>query len=627
MKKNSNSLVVKMFDLTKIENPKFLKNLTLHELNELSSEIRSFIIEKVSQNGGHLSSNLGVVELTVALHKVFDSPKDQFIFDVGHQSYTHKILTGRAKEFDNLRKFEGLSGYIKRNESDHDLWEAGHSSTAIAAMAGFEKHRMDINGDYKVIALVGDGSLNSGLSFEALNYLGHQKGMYPLIILNDNDMSISKNVGTLAKLLNSMRTSPTYVKATRAHWPKFMSDLKHRLANMLRGFAKSNTVFDDLGFSYYGPIDGHNMKELIKYLSLTKRLKRPIVLHVITKKGKGYLPAVNDISGSWHGVAPFTVETGLPVKEKEANIVSWSEVISHHLEYFAETLPDFQVIVPAMIQGSKLEHFVSRFPEKITDVGICESFAVCYAGALALNHKNIFVPIYSSFLQRAYDQVSHDVARQDAHVVFGVDRAGLVGEDGDTHQGIYDIAFLKHIPNMQILEPSNEIEAFQLLDYAFNHTMHPVAIRYSRSKITIVDSFDYLNTEQIKTPLWKKDVYGDRLIFIAYGDLYSQIKMVIQKENLPIVLINALFIKPMDDILLEELLSTKLPVFVLDDSIKTSGLGSSVLEFASERHLLHSEIYTLGLPEKFIEHGSVAELLKKYHLDTDSIIQTLKSFM
>ncbi|MGD9910082.1 MAG: 1-deoxy-D-xylulose-5-phosphate synthase [Candidatus Izemoplasmatales bacterium] len=611
-----------MIDLLEIKDPSFLKELSIKECDELANAIRSFIIEKVSIHGGHLSSNLGVVELTIALHKVYHSPIDKFIFDVGHQSYTHKILTGRAADFDHLREFNGLSGYIKRNESIHDVWEAGHSSTAIAALAGFEQIKVSKHETYKNIAIVGDGSLNSGLSFEALNYLGHQHGMSPLIILNDNEMSISKNVGTLAKLLNSMRSSKTYVQATKTGYlfPKFVRDLKHRIGTMLRGFAKSITIFDELGFSYYGPIDGHNTKQLIKYLESVKKLNKPVVLHVVTKKGKGYLKAEQDQIGLWHGTGPFDITTGELKSKNPENILSWSNIISNHLEHFATVIPDFKVVVPAMITGSALIDFQEKFPDKIEDVGICESFSVCYSAALALGNQQIFIPIYSSFLQRAYDQVLHDVARHRAHVVFGIDRSGLVGEDGETHQGIYDIAFLKHIPQMEIVAPKDAKEAYELLDYAFFETNNPIAIRYSRAKVsTYVDTmFDKINR-----PSWTKESEGSKGYFIAYGDNVARVKKLVNDHHISIEVVNARFIKPMDETYLQKILTSNLPIIVLEDSVKISGLGSSILEYANLHQLLHSPITILGLPDEFIEQGKVEELLKKYHLDNESLLKLL----
>ncbi len=615
-----------MIDLYKIQDPAFIKDLTMKELDELAAAIRSFIIEKVSQTGGHLSSNLGVVELTIAMHKVFSSPEDKIIFDVGHQSYTHKILTGRAASFDKLRQFEGMSGYIKRNESIHDIWEAGHSSTAIAALAGFETARVREKATYKVLALVGDGSLNSGLSFEALNFLGHQHHMAPLIILNDNEMSISKNVGTLSKLLNSMRASKTYVSATKtgSYFPAFIRDLKNRIGNMIRGFAKSLTIFDDLGFSYYGPIDGHNMKQLVKYLTFVKKSNKPIVLHVVTKKGKGYQPAELDSIGFWHGVSPFNIETGLSKKEYKENEATWSNIISNHLEYFAEKDEHLHVVVPAMLNGSGLLHFQEKYPEKIEDVGICESFAICYSAALSMNKMNVFVPIYSSFLQRAYDQVNHDVARHNTHVVFGIDRSGLVGDDGETHQGIYDIAYLKHIPNIQIIQPKDSIEAFQLLEYAFYQTKQPVAIRYSRSTIE-KQTILYDSLPKIIKPSWTSSLEGEQGYFITYGDNFSRVAKIIQDHHFPLTLVNARFIKPLDETYLDTILRSKKNIIILEDSVKISGLGSSILEYAIEKQLLHNHIQILGLPDQFIEQGNVDLLYKKYRLDDESIIKIIQN--
>ncbi|MBU1144246.1 MAG: 1-deoxy-D-xylulose-5-phosphate synthase [Firmicutes bacterium] len=614
-----------MIDLLKIEGPEFLKDLKIDELNELSQEVRSFIIDKVSKTGGHLSSNLGVVELTIAVHKVFSSPKDKIIFDVGHQAYTHKILTGRAKDFDKLRKLDGLSGYLKREESIHDVWEAGHSSTAIAALAGFEYAKSMDHLSHKVVAVVGDGSLNSGLSFEALNFLGHKPGLSPIIILNDNEMSISKNVGTLAKLLNSMRSSKPYVKATKSgrKFPKIFHELKVRIGNMLRGFAKNMTIFDEFGLQYYGPIDGHDFKTLLKYLTLVKNSKQPCVLHVITKKGKGYSPAENDVEGSWHGVSSFDIQTGLPLVKNKENLHSWSNIISDYILKYTKTHKDFRIIIPAMINGSGLREVQHQFPNQIIDVGICESFAVCFSGALAINNKQVFVPIYSSFLQRAYDQVSHDVARQDLHVVFGIDRSGLVGDDGETHQGIYDIAYLRHIPNMEIIQPKDPIEAFQLLDYAFNVSSHPVAIRYSRSKL-VFEFQDHYTYSEIKYPSWEQLTFDGTINLITYGDNVLRMKQLIESEKLSINLYNARFIKPMDEKILISILSNELPIFVLEDVTVVSGLGSAILEYAQSKNLLCNQLSILGLPDQFIEQGSLEELYLKYELDNITLIKLFK---
>jgi 1-deoxy-D-xylulose-5-phosphate synthase len=602
-----------------IKDPSFLKNLSIDELNELASDIRSFLIENISKTGGHLASNLGVVELTIAMHYVFDSPIDKFVFDVGHQSYVHKILTGRAKDFPSLRKYQGLSGYQKLEESVHDHWEAGHSSTAIAAISGFEVNRVDKGEDYKNIAVVGDGSLNSGLSFEALNYLGHSN-LKPIIILNDNDQSISKNVGRLNKLLNKMRSSKFYelAKRSRRRLPKFIYGLKVRTANMIRGFANNITIFDELGFSYYGPIDGHDIKSLIKFLEVVKKKNKPVVLHVVTTKGKGYDPAERDMDGLWHGVSPFDVKTGLPIKEKEENKTNWSNIISNYMMHYAKGNDSFKIIVPAMIIGSGLQAFEKTYPEKIIDVGICESFSVCFSAALSKDHQ-IFLPIYSSFLQRAYDQVVHDLTRQNLKVVIGVDRAGVVGADGDTHQGVYDIAFLKHIPNLEIVQPSNSIEAWQLLDYAFKHSKKSVAIRYSRNQTRVYQHEKY---EPITSPTWKAYLHQGKANLIAYGDNFTRMKQYIEDHNLSINLYNALFIKPMDEVMLDKIIQSNLPTYVLEDVTKISGLGSSILEYLSDKDKT-LKVKILGLPDEFIQHGSQKEIYKKYHLDEESIIDVI----
>ncbi len=610
-------------DLLKIESPEFLKAMNDRELVELASTIRAFLIDSISKTGGHFSSNLGIVELTIAIHKVFDSPKDKLIFDVGHQSYVHKILTGRAKNFPSLRKYEGLSGFLKRSESVHDVWEAGHSSTALSALAGFEIARVMNHESHKVVAIVGDGSLNSGLSFEAMNYLGHQPNLAPIIILNDNEMSISKNVGTFAKLLNSMRANKTYIKASKTgrKFPYFLRDFKNRVGSMLRGLAKNMTIFDEMGFKYYGPIDGHNIPKLIKYLTMVKNLNQPTVLHVITKKGKGYELAEKDVNGSWHGVKPFNPETGEPLVKKTENTHSWSNIISDYLIRKADSDPNFRVIVPAMISGSELIEFQKRHPEQLMDVGICESFAVCFSGALALSDKPVFVPIYSSFLQRAYDQMSHDICRQNLDVVFGIDRAGIVGDDGDTHQGIYDIAYLRHLPNMTIAQPKDPIEAYQLLDLAFTKGMGPFAIRYSNQSC----DFEYQNEyhyEPIQKGTWTQLTQNGKINLITYGDNVRRMEQLLKSSQLPINLFNARFIKPLDESLLTNIAKSGLKTFVLEDVTMIGGLGSAILEYLHETHIPSDAFSILGLPDLYIEQGKIGEIYQKYHLD-DASLKTL----
>ncbi len=609
-------------NLLEIKDPSFVKELNMQQCNELASEIRSFLIESISKTGGHLSSNLGIVELTIALHRVFDSPKDHFIFDVGHQSYVHKILTGRAKDFPTLRQYKGLSGYQKRSESAHDPWEAGHSSTAIAALAGFESAKSFKQEKHRNIAIVGDGSLNSGLSFEALNYLGHCNDVAPIIILNDNEMSISKNVGRMSKLLNNLRSSKMYLSAihSKARFPKIIYNLKVRISNSIRGFANNLSMFDQFGFSYYGPIDGHDIKTLEKFLTIAKRKNKPVVIHIVTKKGKGYLPAETDTLGKWHGVGPFEIETGESKKQLKENTRSWSTIFSELIERYALNNDHFRIIIPAMIYGSGLVEFQQKYPDKIIDVGICESFAVCYSTALAMNEMQIYVPIYSSFLQRAYDQVSHDLARQDVKIVLGIDRAGLVGGDGDTHQGIYDIAYLRHIPNMEIVQPATMLEARQLLDYAFHTAKHSVAIRYSRGTSQWMDTSDF---EPITKPSWTVFNQNGQVNLIAYGDNYIRMQEMIENENLKVNLYNARFIKPLDEICVTQILNSGLKTFVLEDVTIVGGLGSAIFEFAQAQDLPTNTLKILGLPDQFIEHGTVEEIWKQYGLDNETIRNTI----
>lgn len=606
-------------NLYDIKDPSFLKQYTIEECQDLAKEIRSFLIENISQTGGHLGSNLGVVELTIALHKVFDSPQDRFVFDVGHQSYVHKILTGRAKDFKTLRQMDGLSGYQRRDESPHDHWEAGHSSTAIAAISGYEVARDQQGLSYKNIAIVGDGSLNSGLSFEALNYLGHSH-LKPIIILNDNDQSISKNVGRLNKLLNNMRSSKfyRYAKRSKRRLPKFIYSLKVRLSNMIRGFANNITIFDKFGFSYYGPIDGHDLNALVKFLTIIKNKNKPVVLHLVTKKGKGYKPAEDDLYGLWHGVKPFVVDTGLPIIKNKEHLQSWSSIVADYMMDLAKDNQKLKIIVPAMIIGSGLQGFQDKYPEKIIDVGICEAFSVCFSAAMS-EDLDVFLPIYSSFLQRAYDQVVHDLTRQDLKIVIGIDRAGVVGGDGDTHQGIYDIAFLKHIPNIEIVQPSNATEARQLLDYAFKTAKHSVAIRYSRNK---TQGFNGQPYQAITKATWLSyDNQGDYNL-ITYGDNFNRMKTYIEDHHLNINLYNALFIKPMDLQVLNKIIQSNKPTYILEDVTKISGLGSSVLEYLSETDQT-LKVKILGLPNEFIPHGTQANIYKKYHLDEESIVQEI----
>ena len=478
-----------------IKNPKFLKKMKIKDLEILAKDIRNFIVDKVSVTGGHLSSNLGVVDLTIALHKAFDSPKDKIIFDVSHQCYTHKILTGRAKEFDNLRKLDGLSGFQKRDESIYDSYEAGHSSTSISAALGMALARDKQHKNYNVVAVIGDGSMGNGLPYEAINHIGATKTKL-IIILNDNEMSISKNVGGLHNSLDKIRANHGYYEAkdrTRKFLKKIPiigSPISNGIGrikdSMKKIYLKEGFLFEELGLRYYGPINGHDYKEMFDYFEMAKEETEPVIIHVITKKGYGYKPAEDDLVGAWHGVGPFNKETGEFLAKKD-DLITWSEVISNNLINLTKKDNDLVVITPAMAGGSKLLKYKELFPNNFFDVGIAEEHALVLANGMSIEGLIPFVSIYSTFLQRGYDQVIHDIARMNTHVILGIDRCGIVGEDGETHQGIYDLTFLLPIPNLIIATPKDSIEAGNLL-YTALLSKRPFAIRYSRDKLKYLET-------------------------------------------------------------------------------------------------------------------------------------------
>ena len=612
-----------------ITSPKFLKKLKKKDLEQLSTEIRQFLIDKVSKNGGHLSSNLGIVDLTIAIHKVFDSPKDKIIFDVGHQSYTHKILTGRAKDFDNLRKMNGLSGFQKRNESPHDAYEAGHSSTSLSAALGYAMARELNHKKYHVLAVIGDGSIGNGLAYEALNHIGSLN--IPLIvILNDNEMSISKNVGAIHNMLDKIRSNYKYEKAknkTKGILRKIpligkplsqgISLLKESIKKI---YMKEGYLFEEFGFDYYGPINGHDYDEMLDYLTLAKKADHPVLLHVITEKGKGYPFAEHDEEGLWHGVAPFDKETGKPLKTGDGKI-SWSEVISKKLIELAKKDEEIIAITPAMANGAKLNNFKEMFPKRFIDVGIAEEHALVMANAMAIEGKKPFVSIYSTFLQRGYDQVQQDIARMNQPVVIGIDRAGIVGEDGETHQGIYDISYLSHIPNLVIMAPHNSKEAGDLLYTAFNLNK-PVAIRYSRKKIEYTtDKF-----EKIKLGSWEELSSGKDATIITYGDFIDnaiKIKENLKEEKIDIGIINARYIKPFDNVLFEKVLETSKPIFIYEETASIGSLGERLCTYAMNKKYKNN-ITCFSIDDKFIEQSTPDQALKKLELDVDSITKKIK---
>ncbi len=620
-------------DLHSITGPSFLKELNSEQLELLSEDIRRFLIENLSKTGGHIGPNLGVVELTIALHRVFDSPDDKLIWDVGHQSYVHKILTGRADQFDTLRKFKGLCGFPKRNESDHDVWETGHSSTSLSAAMGMAAAR-DIKKDKNyVIPIIGDGALTGGMAFEALNHIGHaQTDM--TVILNDNEMSIAPNVGALHSVLGRMRTAGKYnkvkddleylLKKVPAVGGKLASTAE-RVKDSLKYLVVSGMFFEELGFTYLGPIDGHDLEELQDNLEYAKKTKGPVLLHVITKKGKGYLPAEQDKIGTWHGIGPYKMETGDLVKSS-SKAPSWSGLIAETARKLARTDERIVAITPAMPVGSKLEGFASEFPERMFDVGIAEQHATTMAAGLATQGMKPFLAIYSTFLQRAYDQVVHDICRQNLNVFIGIDRSGLVGADGETHQGVFDIAFLRHLPNMVLMMPKDENEGQHMVKTAIDYNDGPIALRYPRGNGLGVAMDEELKAIPIGS--WEVLEEGRDAVILTFG---TTIPMALhaaeqlREQGIQVEVVNARFIKPLDEEMLSSIFGRNVPVLTIEEAVLQGGFGSAVLEFAQDNGHTGVVIDRMGIPDLFVEHGDVAELMDEIDLNSDEVVKKVKS--
>lgn len=610
-----------------IKDPSQIKKLSMKQLDELAQDIRLFLIQTISKTGGHLSSNLGIVETTIAMHYVFSSPKDKMIFDVGHQSYVHKILTGRSTQFGTLRKLNGLSGYQKRSESPHDCWEAGHSSTSLSAALGYAIARDVQNEDYEVIAVIGDGALAGGMSLEALNDIGAQKRKM-IIIFNDNAMSISKNRGGVEKRITSIRSSHLYrsvkndIKVTLPH--NKMGDETLKVFSTIRDRIKSGLIdaplFQEFNLDYLGPVDGHNIPALIKVFEVAKEHDGPIVVHVRTKKGKGYRYAEQDKIGQWHGVSPFNIKTGQPLMKLPVNEKTWSSIISDALIDLAKSNKDIVAITPAMVQGSKLLKFAKLYPQRFFDCGIAEEHAITMAGAMALGGLRPFVSVYSSFLQRAYDQMNHDLGRMNLPVVVGIDRAGLVGDDGETHQGVFDISFLRSIPNLILSQPKDAQEAYDLLYTAFS-TRHPFCIRYPRGQAVVNDNMEF---HLIPVGSWQRfDIGSDpKAIIISYGPDVDRIIHTIQENNLSMIVVNARFFKPIDQEMCKELFTLNLPIYVYETDVRIGGLSSAILEFKNE---IEENIHILGIGDHYVQHGPIRSLRKKEHIDLESLFEEIEN--
>jgi 1-deoxy-D-xylulose-5-phosphate synthase len=620
--------------LEEFKNPSVLKNYSKDEMAELAEDIRSFLIEKLSVTGGHLGPNLGVVELTLALHQLFDSPKDKFIWDVGHQAYVHKILTGRAGQFDQLRQYKGLCGFPKRNESEHDVWETGHSSTSLSAAMGMAVAR-DLKGtDENVVAIIGDGALTGGMALEALNHIGHeQKDL--IVVLNDNEMSIAPNVGALHSVLGRLRTAGKYQKAKEEleqlikKIPAFggkLATTAERVKDSLKYLLVSGIFFEEMGFTYLGPVDGHDFDDLKENLSYAKKTKGPVLIHVLTKKGKGYEPAEKDEKGTWHGLGPYKIESGEVVKKPGPP--SYSGVFAETLKKVAKEDKRIVAITAAMPGGTKLDVFAKEFPDRMIDVGIAEQHATTMAGGLATQGMKPVFAVYSTFLQRGYDQIVHDVCRQNLNVVFAIDRAGLVGADGETHQGVFDIAYLRHLPNMTILMPKDENELQHMIYTATQYNDGPIAVRYPRGNGYGIKMDETLKVLPIGK--WETLRHGNDACILSFGTMLPVAEEAVEqlaKEGISVKLVNANSAKPLDEELLHDLAKANMPVLTLEEACVQGGFGSAVLEFFHDHHYHNVEVNRMGIPDEFIEHGSVSQLLEEVGLTSAGVVEQLSTML
>lgn len=615
-----------MLELLKtIHCPQDVKDLSIEELNKLAAQIRAFLIRSLSQTGGHLASNLGVVELTIALHYVFDSPVDKIIWDVGHQAYVHKLITGRRAGFKNLRQIDGMSGFPKHNESIHDVFETGHSSTSISAALGMAKAR-DLNGDnHQVLAIIGDGALTGGIAFEALNNAGRSHS-HLIVILNDNEMSISKNVGGLGKYLNKLRSSKDYLKVKEEVedvlikvplvGEQMVRTIK-KTKESVKSFVIENTLFEQLGFTYLGPIDGHNLLELIEILQNAKEMKGPILIHIKTKKGKGYAIA-EERPSQFHAVSPFHIATG--ESKSKTQVVTFSDAFGKSVLDMADSNEKVVAITAAMPEGTGLLPFAKAYPRRFFDVGIAEEHAITFAAGLASEGYKPVVAIYSSFLQRAYDQILHDVCLQNLNVIIGVDRAGLVGEDGSTHHGLYDIAFLSSMPNMMVLAPKMPEEIFDALDFAMNH-QGPVAIRYPRGTTSIESK--YINN--FKNSEFNTLEDGYNMVIVAVGRMVQtalDVRTLLKEKGYDLAVVEAPCVCPVDFNGVRQLAETYHYLFTLEDGIIQGGFGEKVFAYLAVNQL-SVEGKCFGHEIGVVPHGKVNDLFRRVHLDAQSIADDL----
>ena len=620
--------------LDRVNSPLDLKTLTLDEMNQLAAEIRQLIIEVVSKNGGHLAPNLGAVELTLALHRVFDSPKDKLIFDVGHQAYIHKILTGRKKDFPTLRQYKGLSGFPKRQESEHDAFGVGHSSTSVSAADGIAAAR-DLKGEsYHVVAIIGDGAMTGGMSFEALNHVGDTKRRL-IIILNDNEMSISKNVGAMSQYLYQLRTGETYNK------------LKHNLENWLGGLEHGGDVleaidrvkagvkylvmpesmFEHLGIKYFGPVDGHNIEALLPMFTAAKREKGPVLIHVITKKGKGYAPA-EERANEFHGTGPFDIATGKKIT-KPGTPPTYTGVFGKTLVELAEKDDKIVAITAAMPDGTGTNQFAKRLPDRFFDVGIAEQHAVTFAAGLATEGIKPVAAIYSTFMQRAYDQVLHDICMQNLPVKLCMDRGGLVGDDGYTHHGVFDYAYLIPMPNMVVMAPKDENELRHMLATAMEYNAGPISLRYPRGSGVGVDCSEPLHTLPVGRAETLKE--GKDLAIWAIGSMVAEAEktaVVLQEKGIDAGVVNMRFAKPLDEELLIKDAEKTRRIVTMEEGVMLGGVGEEIMQALNRRGLLQATaVLPFGIPDQFISQGDKKLLMRDIGLAPDQMAEQIAHWL
>ncbi|WP_159882235.1 1-deoxy-D-xylulose-5-phosphate synthase [Paenibacillus puerhi] len=619
--------------LEHIQQPEDLKRLTLEQLEPLAAEIRQFLVENLSVTGGHLAPNLGVVELTLALHYLFESPQDKFIFDVGHQSYVHKMLTGRMDRFNTLRKYKGLCGFVKRSESEHDVWEAGHSSTSLSAAMGMAVARDLTGGTNRVIAMIGDGALTGGMALEALNHIGHEQRRL-MVVLNDNEMSIAPNVGALSNYLARIRSDRHYVKAKEEveHLIKkipaiggTLAKTAERLKDSFKYLVVPGIWFEELGFTYFGPVDGHNLPLLMETLRQADKVNGPVVVHVITRKGKGYSPAEAD-SHKWHGISPYKIESGQVLKSVGPPM--YTEVFGSTLIEMASQDPRIVAVTPAMPGGSGLTGFAKAYPDRMFDVGIAEQHAATFCAGLAAEGLKPVYAVYSTFMQRAYDQIVHDICRANLNVAFAIDRAGFVGPDGETHHGVFDIAYLRSIPNIVVMMPKDENELRHMMHTALVYDEGPIAYRYPRVSGLGVPLDEVL--EPIPIGTWEVLRAGADAAVLAVGPMIPialEAAEALAKEGVQVRVINARFIKPMDEAMLLQLAKEDIPVVTLEEGSVMGGFGSGVMEFYSLHNIFGMRVKVIGVPDYFVEHGSVKEQYAEVGLTAERLVGDIQALV